>query len=71
MAKRQQRFTAADLPEQAEKLKGKKVSMVMKNQRVWFVEVADIDKQSLKGKDMLGHLHTIKLSDIDEIIQEY
>jgi hypothetical protein len=70
MSKRQKRIYRADILNQLQQLIGQKVSVVMKDKSVLYVELLSFKNNIFEAKDLILRKHKINVASVDEIILE-
>jgi hypothetical protein len=69
--KRQKRFFREDIRKIVGTLNGQKVNLILEDKQVLYLEILQVEKDSLLGRDMILKKHRIELNKIEEIIQDY
>ena len=70
MTKIQKRLQAQALPQQEDKLVQQQVQVIMKDARVYLLEVTAISTQQLSGRNMRRQKVSLALDQIAEVITE-
>ena len=70
MSKRQKRIRSAELTNHLEELLGQKVSVVLKDKSVIYVQLLSFKNDTFDAKDLILRKHKIELESIDEMILE-
>ena len=70
MSKRQKRVRGNELHKILDDLIGQKVSVILKDKSVNYVELVSFKNNIFEAKDLIKRKHKIKLDSIDEVILE-
>ncbi|MEM8894505.1 MAG: hypothetical protein AAGC88_08005 [Bacteroidota bacterium] len=70
MSKRQKRIPSTELAKHKDQLLGQKVSVVLKDKSVIYVQLLSFKNDTFEAKDLILRKHKIELESIDEMILE-
>ena len=70
MSRRQKRVSGTDIRNHLDELIGQKLSVVLNDKSVIYVELLSFKNNNFEAKDLIRRKHTIALGSIDEIILE-